>query len=126
MNELTLELHALASELQVAGVPATVDPGQVLLLVNQAGVCALIEPADITPGMGMATLELTVPVRLLTHGPYDHDAVERLDEALLLALPIVHPREPTTWDTYDAADTPMPGRLLTARRRIPYPPAVHP
>ena len=126
MNELTAEWHALAAELSIAGVPATADPGQVLRLVTQAGVCALVEPADVQPGMGMSTLEMRVPVRLLTHGPYDQDAVERLDEALLLALPVLHPREPATWDTYDAADTPMPGRLVTTFRRIPYPLTVHP
>lgn len=127
MNELTGELHTLAAELIAAGVPATADPGQVLRLINQgAGVCALVEPAEVKPGMGLASLDLTVPVRLLTHAPYDHNAVERLDGALLLALPVIQPRDPVVWDTYPTQDTPLPGRLLTAHRRIPYPLTVHP
>jgi hypothetical protein len=126
MNGLTAELHVLATELITAGVPATVDPGEVLSLVTEAGVCALVEPAEVMPGMGNAALELAVPVRLLTAGPYDHHAVERLDEALLLALPIIRPREPVGWDTYDAADTQMPGRQMTTFRRIAYPMTIHP
>ena len=128
MNDLTGELHALAAELIAAGVPATVDPGQVLRLINQgAGVCALIEPAEVMPGMGLATLELAVPVRLLTYAPYDHNAVERVDLAMLLALPILQPRQPVTWDEYEAAtDTKLPGRLTVTFRRIPYPLTVHP
>lgn len=121
MNDLTAELHALAAELIAAGVPATVDPGQVLRLVTQAGVCALIEPGDVQPGWGHGALDMTCPVRLLTYGPNDHNAIDRVDEALLLALPVVGPREPADWEPHDIESTTLPGRRLTAYRRIPYP-----
>jgi hypothetical protein len=124
MNDLTAELHALAAELIAAGVPATVDPGQVLRLVTQAGVCAQIRPAQVQPGWGSGALDLTVPVRLLTSSPYDHQAVERVDEALLLALPVVQPREPADWGVFDADGAEFPGRELTAYRRIPFPSTV--
>ena len=126
MNDLTAELHALAGELIAAGVPATVDPGQVLRLVTQAGVCALVEPADVQPGWGQGALNLTCPVRILTYGPNDHNALARVDEALLLALPVVGPQEPATWEPHEIEDTGLPGRLLTAYRRIPYPIPVTP
>jgi hypothetical protein len=127
MNGLTQEWHDLAAALTAAGVFTTVDPGQVLTLVTRHGVCALLDrPAEQLGGMGMATIEFTIPVRLVTSGPDDADAVERLDEALLLALPVVQPLQPADWEPWDAADTPMPARTLTARRRIPYPLVVHP
>ena len=44
MNELTAELHALSLDLAAAGVFSTVDPGEVLNLVQRGGVCALVEP----------------------------------------------------------------------------------
>lgn len=126
MNGLTAERQAIAAELTAAGVPATVDPGQVLNLITQAQVCALVEPADVQTGMGLSTLELRVDVRILTYGPYDHAAVERVDEALLLALPVLRPRDPVVWAEFDAADTPLPGRVVVTHRRIPYPLTVHP
>jgi len=126
VNGLTAEWHALVAELVAAGVPSTSDPSRVLHLVTQAGVCALVEPAEVQPGMGLLTLDLTVPVRIVTSGPYDHYAVERVDEVLLLALPVLSPRDPVTWDTYDTGDTQLPGRLVTTYRRIPYPLTVHP
>jgi hypothetical protein len=127
MNGLTLELHQLVTELVAAGVPATVDPGEVLGMVTRGGVCALVEPHEDThPGMGMATLEFNVPVRLVTAGPNDMNAVERLDEALLLAMPVAGPLEPATRGTWDAAGADLPSITLTARRRIPYPLVVHP
>jgi hypothetical protein len=126
MNGLTQESHIFAGELVTAGVPTTTDPGQVLRIVTQAGVCALIEPAEVTPGMGLASLELTYLTRLLTSGPFDHHATERLDEALLLALPVVQPREPVGWDTHDIEDTTFPCRPMTHYRRISYPLTVHP
>jgi len=122
MNDLTQELHQLAAELGSAGLTATVYPGEVLGMTTRYGGCALVGPWEtVQLGFGSATLELTVPVQLVTAGPYDADAVERLDAGLLLALPVLQPLEPVTRGTWDAADTDMPAVTVTTRRRIPYP-----
>jgi hypothetical protein len=119
MNGLTQELYDLALELNIAGVQATVDPGRVLSLLAAGGVCALIKPTTtygpLTFGLDF---DLVVPVWLITPGPYDLGAVERLDAALLAAWPVVRPIEPATRTTYEDADTAMPALLIPVPRHV--------
>lgn len=122
MNGLTAERHALAGELAAAGLPTTTVPGDVLTLLTRYPAVALVErPGQEALGFGSATIDMEIVVWLLTAGPDDDAAAERLDEALLLALRVVAPLVPAQTQLWDAADTDMPGKRLTARRRIPYP-----
>jgi hypothetical protein len=119
MNVLTADRAALVSELTATGVPATVDPGQVLGIITASGVCALVAPTvtyqPITYGLDF---DMVVPVWLVTSEPYDSDAVERLDEALVAIWPVVHPSEPATRDTWTAADAQLPALLIPTPRHV--------
>jgi hypothetical protein len=120
MNELTAELHALAAEISAVLLPATVDPGQVLRLVTQAGTCALVDPtSSYAPLTFGGDMYLTVPVWLITAGPYDAAAVERLDDALVLAWPVTRPMEPVTRGTWQSAGADLPALLIQTPRHVP-------
>lgn len=122
MNVLTADRAALAAELAAAGVPATVDPGQVAGIVTRSGVAALVAPtATYLPLTLGLDFDLVVPVWLITAEPYDQDAVERLDAALVAVWPVVRPTlntGPVTRDTWDAADSGMPALLIPTPRHV--------
>jgi len=100
-------------------VPATVDPGQVLALVTRSGVCALVAPtASYLPITYGLDFDMVVPVWLVTSEPYDQDAVERLDAALVAAWPVVRPTEPAVRDTWPADGTQMPALLIPTPRHV--------
>ena len=119
MNDLTQCRYDLAAELEAAGVPATVDPGAVLTLVTQYGVCALIQkPRSYTPLTYGLDFDLVVPVWLITAAPDDADALERLEDALVLAWPVTRPVEETNPTTYEGADQSMPALVIPTGRHV--------
>ena len=91
-------------------------------LVTRHGVCALVNPPsqylNTTHGL---MVELTVPVRLITSGPHDMGAVERLNTALVAAWGVLRPIQPVTPEPWDAADNEMPTLLVPASREITCP-----
>ena len=127
MNELVAELEAVAVELLMAGVPATHDPAGILQLVAGRSAAALVaRPEEIRPGIGMAALDMDVPVWLLTAGPDDLHATDRLYTMGLLAWPVAMPVSYVTRDTYTVGETTLPALRWETARRIPYPNVMSP
>ena len=119
MNALTLELHTLAAEIQATGIPATADPSRVLSLLATSDVVAVVDPTtSYTPITFGLDFDLVVPVWLITAGPYDLAAVERLDGALMAVWLVARPTETATRATYEAADAAMPALLIPTRRHV--------
>ena len=119
MNDLTQSRYDLAAELGSAGVMATVDPGAVLGLVTQHGVCALIQkPRSYAPLTYGLDFDMVIPVWLITSAPDDADALERLEDALVLVWPVTRPVEFTEHTLYEGADQTMPALVIPTGRHV--------
>ena len=118
MNVLTAEWLALANRITGAGVPATVDPGQLLAHLSASPAAVLLLPPD-PEGRGLSKHDLNVPVVLATAGPDDHQAVERLHDALLVVLQVAgHLSGQIVRDPYDTGDTLLPAQRWTTPLRV--------
>lgn len=119
MNPLTAVWLDLADRITAAGVPATVDPGQLLTTLTSSPAGVLLLPPD-PEGRGLATHQMTVPVVLATAGPYDHQAVERLHDALLVVLPVApHFDGQIVRDPFDTGDSPpLPAQRWNTPLRV--------
>lgn len=113
MNKLTQAWTDLAARITTAGVPATTDPGRLLSLIAGApsGVAVLLLPPD-PEGWALSTYHLSVPVVLVTAGPDNHQAVERLHDEITTVLRVAGSHGEIVRDPYDAAD----GVVLPAQR----------
>lgn len=122
MNVLTAELADVAADLQAAGIPATIDPGMIRQLTAGQDAAALVAPPDeVRPGLGMAAVDIDVTIWLLTRGPDDLPALDRLFAAALPAMRAALPLEAAERDTYTTGGADLPALRWTTARRIPYP-----
>lgn len=118
MNPLTAAWMGLADAITAGGVPATVDPGRLLTLLAASPAVVLLLPPD-PEGRAMSTHHMTVPVVLATAGPNDHLAVERLHDALMVALKVAPAHSDITRNPYDHGDgTPLPAQRWNTPLRV--------